>query len=161
MSPTSEPRAPIRLLKRGDAILCDPGDGGEPRPVKLAWARPVAGRGGPLSILDADRREVALLGGLGELDPESRRIAEAELAARYLVPRITRVIKTRAVFGVRYLHVETDRGERRFAFKDATRDVVWLDDDHVMLRDTMGCRYEINPFSGLDPVSLREAHRVL
>jgi hypothetical protein len=161
MSTTNGAPARIRLLRRGDAILCDAGDGREPRPVKLVWARPVADRGGPLSVLAADRHEVALLGGLDELDPESRQIAEQELAARYLVPRITRVIKTRAVFGMRYLHVETDRGERRLAFKDATRDAVWITDDHVMLRDTMGCRYEIRPFSGLDPVSLREARRVL
>ena len=30
-----------------------------------------------------------------------------------------------------------------------------------MLRDTMGCGYEIQPFSGLDPASQREAHKVL
>ena len=154
-------RVGIRLRRRGDQILLDSGDGQEGKPVKLLWARPVAGRGGPLSVMDNDRHEVALLDGLDGIDPESRRIAEEELAARYLVPHITRVIRTRACFGIRYLHVETDMGERSFAFKDATRDIVWINDDHVMLRDTMGCRYEIKSLSELDPASQREARRVL
>jgi len=153
--------ATIRLKRQGDQILLDAAGDQAAKPVKLVWARPIAGRGSHLSIMDAKHNEIALVNGLDALDPESRRIAEEELAKRYLVPRITRVIRTRACFGIRYLHVETDIGPRRFAFKNATRDVVWITDDHVMLRDTMGCRYEINPFSALDPVSQREAHRVL
>lgn len=161
MSAHDAERARIRLRRKGDQILFDTGDGQEGRPVRLLWARPIAGRGQHLSILDEKRNELGFVDGLDALDPESRRIAEDELAVRYLVPRITRVIRTRACFGVRYLHVQTEIGERKFAVKDATRDIVWLNDDHLILRDTMGCRYEIKPFSGLDPVSQREARRVL
>ena len=153
--------AGMRLRRRGDQVLLDSLNGQEPVPVKLLWARPISGRGTHLSILDDKRTELALLDGLATLDPESRRIAEEDLARRYLVPQITRVIRTRVCFGIRYLRVDTDLGRRDFAFKDASRNVVWISDDHVMLRDTMGCRYEIKPFSGLDPASQREVRRVL
>ena len=114
-----------------------------------------------MSILDTRKNEVVLLSSLEALDPDSRRIAEEELAARYFVPRITRVVQTLANFGIRYWHVETDRGERRFALKNASKNAFWLDDDHLMLRDTLGCLYEIKPYSGLDPRSVSEVEKVI
>ena len=150
----------IRFLRQGDTVVLRRGDDGD-TPVKLVWARPVSRRGGDICILDRDKREVGMLRGLDELDDESRRIAEEELSRRYLVPRITRVVRTSANFGIRYWHVETDRGERTFALKQASKNAVWIDDDHLMLRDTLGCRYEIRPFSELDLHSRAEVEKVI
>jgi len=151
----------IRFLRQGDEVLLQHEDDDRRTPVKLVWARPISGRNGEVCVLDRDKKELGMLNGLHELDDESRTIAEEELSRRYLVPRITRVVRTSANFGIRYWHVETDLGERTFALRHATKNAVWVDDDHLMLRDTIGCRYEIKPYSALDPRSRAQIEKVL
>jgi len=149
------------LFREADGVFIRFADGGEPRPVKLIWARPISGRGGQVSIVGEDKEEVMMIEGLDALDSDSRKVAEEALCSRYLIPRITRVIRAEATFGVRYWHVETTLGERRFALKNADRNAVWLSDDHLVLKDTLGARYEINPFSELDPRSQAEVEKVI
>ena len=150
-----------RLLEDGDRVLIRFGDDGEARPVKLVWARPISGRGGEVSVVGEDKEEVMMIESLEALDADSRRVAEKALSARYLLPRITRVVCAEAMFGVRYWHVETTLGERRFALKNADRNAVWLSDEHLVLKDTLGARYEIDPFSGLDARSQAEVEKVI
>ena len=57
--------------------------------------------------------------------------------------------------------VETNLGERRFALKHASKHAIWLTDDHLVLKDTLGCRYEIKPYSALDVRSRAEVEKVL
>jgi len=157
----SEREKQIRLHWEQDRVLMSRGEGAEGTPVKLVWARPITGRGGAISVLDAKKNELAMLENLDALDPDSRKVAEEELTKRYIVPRITRVIKTTANFGIRYWHVETDRGERRFALKNASKNAFWVSRDRLMLRDTMGCLYEIGSFSALDARSKSEVEKVI
>jgi len=161
MNESAQTKESIRLRRRGDRVVVDTGDGAEPKPVRLVYARPVADRGGTVSVLDEKNNELAILANLDSLDPESRKVAEEELSGRYLIARITRVVSTRATYGVRYWHVETERGERRFAIKHTSKNATWVADDHLVLRDTLGCRYEINPFSALDRRSQAEVEKVL
>ena len=163
----------IRLVRRGDEVFARFVGDGDDTPVKLVWARPVSARGGEVCIMHrkptdgADRdggagtREVLMLASLDCLEPESRRVAEEELGRRYLVPRITRVYRTSAHFGVRYWHVKTTLGERRFALRHASKNAIWITDDHLVLRDTMGCLYEIQPYSALDATSRAEVEKVI
>jgi hypothetical protein len=136
-------------------------DGGEPVPVKVLWVRPISGRGREVSIVGLDKKELCLLGSLDCLEPASRRVAEEELNRRYLVPRITRVRRTSAHFGNRYWDVQTDRGPRRFLMRDPNKNAVWVTEDRLVIRDSLGNRYEIEAFSKLDPVSRTEAERVM
>ena len=151
----------FRLVREGDEVFVEFADGRERALVKAVWARPITARNSSLSFVGRDKEEVCMVKSLDELDAESRGIAEDELARRYLLPRITRVKSARATFGVRYMRVETDRGERHFALKNASKNAVWINDDHLVLRDTLGCRYEVKPFSGLDQRSRTEIERVL
>ena len=163
----------IRLVRRGDEVFVRLGGDGDETPVKLVWARPVSARGGEVCLMSrrpvgegdtggpAGAEEVLMLPSLDVLEPESRRVAEEELARRYLVPRITRVLRTSANFGVRYWHVHTTLGERRFALRHASKNALWVTDDHLVLRDTMGCRYEIRPYSALDAASRAEVEKVI
>jgi hypothetical protein len=121
----------------------------------------VSGRGRQVCFLDEQKREVLMIDSLDGLDPESRRVAEAELERRYLIPKITRVVRTAAHFGSRYWEVETDRGPRRFAMKDPAKNAVWISDDHLILRDTLGNRYEIPSFATLDQWSRSQVAKVL
>ena len=151
----------FRLVCKKDRVAMRPADGSPDVPVRVAWARPVHGRGGEVCLLDEHKREIAMLPGLHCLDPESRRIAQDELAKRYLIPRIIRIIRTDAYFGNRYWFVVTELGVRRFAMKDPFRSVTWVSQDHMVIRDTLGNRYEINPFSGLDPFSQSEVMKII
>jgi hypothetical protein len=142
-------------------VLLRVADDGPQVAVRPAWTRPVSARGAEVSFLDTDKHEVLMIESLDCLDPESRAIAEAELDKRYLIPRITKVHRTEAHFGNRYWDVETDRGRTRFALREPHRNATWLGDDRVILRDTLGNRYEIHSFCELDAASRAQALKVI
>ncbi len=141
-----------RLTRKLDRVYVH-FENGEQRPAKLVWAKPISGMGREISIIDDDKKEIHMLKSLDCLDPESREIAAHELEQRYLVPKITRVDGIVAAFGNRYWDVRTDRGERRFVMKDPTKNVIRVRKDQLILRDTLGNRYEIESLAHLDTKS--------
>jgi len=151
----------FRLLREGDQVFLRFGDGETKTPVKLVWVRPISARGAEVSFIGPEKEELLMLSSLDALDPESRKIAEEEISRRYIFPRITRVVSATAFFGVRYWHVETDLGERRFALKNASKNAVWISQDHLVLNDTLGCRYEVKPYSALDARSRQRIEKVI
>jgi hypothetical protein len=152
---------PVQLMRRHDQVcVCRDGET-EPVPVKVVWMRPVSGVGQEVALLDEKKREVAMLRSLDELDTGSRAIAEEELQRRYLMAKIHRVINAWAQLGTRYLHVETDRGVRQFVIKNPNRDLIWLSSDHIVIRDTLGNRYEIASLAGLDAASRARLESVI
>ena len=133
----------------------------EERPVRIVWARPISKRGGHVSILDVEtKKELVLIEDIDDLDAESRTVADAALDERYMLPIITRVRQTDPHFGNRYWNVETDRGAREFVVKDVNRNVIWVSDDHLVIRDTLGNRYEIPSLSALDRRSQMNVDKV-
>jgi hypothetical protein len=68
---------------------------------------------------------------------------------------VSRVKRIDVQFGTRYWEVDTDRGPRWFALREPGKNVVWLSDDRLVLRDTAGNRYEIADLSALDARSRR------
>ncbi len=128
--------------------------------VRPVWARPVRGRQAEIALLDEKQKEVVLTS-LEAVDSASRSILEEELTRRYLIPQITRVTRTLVHFGNRYWSVETDRGPRQFHMKEPRKNVVWVSDDHLVLRDTLGNRYEIPSLSTLDARSQSLVERVM
>lgn len=151
----------FRLTRDGDEIFISFADSDGRTAVKLVWARPISNRGGEVSVVGPEKREIVMIPDLSTLDEESRKVAEEALALRYVAPRITRVIKAAAYFGLRYWEVETDMGPRKFALKNAAKNAIWPGPDHLVLQDTMGCRYVINPYSALDDRSKKEIDRVI
>jgi len=151
----------FKLIRKLDRVHIRFDDGAEEKPVKLVWARPVSGAGQEISVVDQDKKEVVMIRHLDDLDPESRQIAEEELDQRYLMSRITRVVKTVASFGSRYWDVETTRGRQKFLMKDPSKNVIWVTDDRMVIRDTVGNRYEIESYSALDAKSKVEIERVI
>jgi len=156
-----KPEREFVLLRKHDQVVIRFADGGDELPVRLTWARPIYGRGCEVSLLDEHKHEVLTLPGLDCLDVESRRVAEDELTKRYLVARIKRVIHAEAHFGNRYLHVETEQGVRRLAMKDPARNAIWVTDDRLIVRDSLGNRFEVPSFSALDPASRVELMKVI
>lgn len=151
----------IRLEREGDQLILVKSEPPLRTPVTPVWVRPITGRGVEISLLDSEKREVLMAPDLSAFDPESSALVEAELDRRYLIARITQVRQTETLFGTQYWNVVTDKGSCRLALKKDSRNAVWIDDDHLILRDTLGNRYEIHPFSGLDERSRRNILKVL
>jgi len=156
-----KPAAPFMILRKLDQVFLRPNDGTGEIPVRLAWARPIYDRGSDICILNEKKREVVMVSSLDALDSDSRRIAEEELNKRYLIPRIIRVNSAYAHLGNRYWHVETEIGPRTFLMKDPTRGVTWITQDHLILRDTLGNRYELASLAALDAFSRAEVLKVI
>ena len=154
----------IRLFKRQDSLLAafDGQSDEEGTPIRLVVARPISGRDQQVSIMDSKgRKELAWLRSLGELDAASCKLAEEALWLSYRISKIQRVKESYVNHGHRYLKVETDRGERYFNLREPGTNVVRLTDDQMVIRDSMGNRYEIESLLALDEDSRVHLDRVL
>ena len=122
--------------------------------VTARYLRPLTSRT-EVVLLDEKGREIATLMTLDDLPAEQRRMLENVLEERYHLVTITKVHDVDVLFGTRYWSVETDRGPRRFALREPGKNVTWLGERHLVLRDTAGNRYEIPDTDALDARSRR------
>jgi len=130
--------------------------------VNLVYPRPISQRTGEVSIIAAEtKKEVDWLNNLDELDPISREVAEAALYDRYRIAIIQSVSHSHVNHGHRYLKVETDRGSRYFNLKEPGKNVTNLTPDHLIIRDSMGNRYEVPSLKALDEESRERLEMVL
>jgi hypothetical protein len=151
----------ITLVRKHDQLFAC-GESGDLTPVRLVYARPISARDQEVSVLHAKKgQELAWLPNLDALDAESRAIAEAELAARYCIAIIENVQESKVNHGHRYLKVDTDRGFRYFHLKEPGKNVTYLTPDHLVIRDSMGNRYEIPSLAALGPESCERLNRVI
>jgi len=148
------------LLEREGRLLLPPTGGGEAIPVTVRWLRPLTDRSG-IVFLDAKGREVLTARSLDAIAPGVRPAVERELRERYVLPTIERVRRIQVRFGTRYWEVDTDRGPRWFALKEPGKNVTWLSERRLVLRDTAGNRYEITDLDALDPASRRAVRSTL
>lgn len=161
MNPRDSTRqAPMLEIREGKLRARWPGDP-EDTPVKLLLARPLTAPDGPVSVVDEQKHERALLPAVSAFDPDSRRLAEAELAQRYFRPAVRAVLAVSLSGGNRFVHVTTDRGERRFAMRDPHRNIVWITPDRLLLIDITGTRYEVRSWRSLDAVSRKRLERIM
>ncbi|MEO0414787.1 MAG: DUF1854 domain-containing protein [Verrucomicrobiota bacterium] len=152
----------ITLSRRGDAIFAETETLDEPVEVKLVYARPVSDRSGSVSVIQSKgKEELAWIDSIADLDDASRSIAEAALLERYQVNQINAIDHSFVNHGHRYLRVQTQRGERYFNLKEPGKNVTWLSDDHVVIRDSMGNRYEVPSIASLSQDSRERLERVL
>ena len=75
---------------------------------------------------------------ISSMDPACRTPPREVLQERYHMSRVERVTDSQITFDTHYWTVETDRGSREFAFKEPGKNVTWLNDDHIVIRDTGG-----------------------
>ena len=150
------------LERRGDSIFAEGPPLEEPTRVILVYARPITARSREISILDAkSKEEIAWLADLKDLDKKSRRIAKEALYDRYRISIVQSVEHSFVNHGHRYLKVQTDRGFHYFNLKEPGKNVTHLSDDHLVIRDSMGNRYEIPSLAALDPESRARLELVL
>ena len=144
----------LTLAWNGGRLQATVADRNEPVSVRIMYAQPLTARR-EIVLLDGDSKEVATLHGLEELDERSQEVARAALADRYHLPQITRVVRAVFQYGTRYFEVETDHGSVTFALREPGKNVSWLTQDRLVLRDTMGGPFEVPSLAALDSRSRR------
>lgn len=151
-----------RLWRENGALMYQDAGGGEPRPARMVWARPLSGRGGPVSVMLAGKKkELAYIASLDQLSEDSRRIALEELDAGAVLPVITVIHEVKPRFGNYYWDVETDRGRRKFLLSSPENNTYRSRPDAIVIKDVSGNSYEISSLSGLSRASRREMERAL
>jgi hypothetical protein len=120
--------------------------------VTVRYLRPLTA---PVEIvfLDEKSREVATLESVDVLTGEQRGIVEEALRERYHLLKIVKVHGVDVRFGMRYWRVDTDRGYRWFTLREPGKNVSWITERHLVLRDSAGNRYEISDIDALDAPS--------
>lgn len=144
----------IGPVSRNGRLWLERPDRDAPVAVTPRYLRPLTGRA-EIVFLDDKDREVVTIRSIDALQGEGRRLVETALQRRYHLAVIRRVDRLEVRMGTRYWHVVTDRGPRAFALREPGKNVSWLSDHHIVLRDTAGNRFEIPDLRALDPRSRR------
>jgi hypothetical protein len=105
--------------------------------------------------------EILLVPNLEDLNPESLKAANEELARRYLTAQVETILEARTEFGATYWTVETERGTRELVTQSLQENAQWLSPTHLMLIDVDGNRFELSDINALDPKSQQLLHSVI
>lgn len=129
--------------------------------VRPAWASPLSNPNRFLSLLDGKGDEILTIHEPKELPGSSLTAVKEELRRRYLTATVTVVELAKVEFGATYWHVDTDRGPRDFVTQSLQENAQWLSDDHLLLIDVDGNRFEIPSVAALDVKSRGFIQRIL
>ncbi len=147
-----EPGEVVARWEPEAARLCvQIGTGEKSADVRAAMAFPVTAPGEYVEFRDAKGEPVGMLRSLDGLEPESRKAVEAALAARYMIPRVTRVLElAERVHFVLHWRVETDRGEREFFTESPREAVKYLSAERIRVTDLAGNHYDLPALAEFD-----------
>ena len=98
---------------------------------------------------------------ISSIDPACRTLARAALLERHYMPRIECATDSHIIFGTQYWTVETEKGPREFAVEEPGKNVTWLNDDHIVIRDTAENRFELESLESLDAASRARSLTIL
>ena len=150
----TRPEGAIHLRLEIEDSLCIPN-------AKVRRAFPLSRPDGFLSLQGADGKEIAMLRGLDEVEPSSRRLLDEELDRRYFTPRIERIVGLRQDAGMWRFAVETQRGPAEFFVRNWRDSAVEIARDRWQIMSVDGGRFEIPNLGALDPGSLRLLDQLL
>ena len=108
-----------------------------------------------LSVVDKENKEVGIIRDLRGWPHEPLALIREELARRYLVPHILRIISCRDQFDFSIWEVETDRGPIKFHVRRHQENIQRPLPHRVTLTDIEGNRYDITDINELDEESRR------
>jgi hypothetical protein len=105
------------------------------------------------SVRDGGGKEVGLIVNPAGLDPENRRLVEADLERRYMTATVRRIRSVEERFGTVDWAVETQHGLNRFTTRDLRDNVLRPAPGRILFTDVEGNRYEIPDLKALDAQS--------
>ncbi len=129
--------------------------------VKPVWSAPLSHPTKYLSLMNGKGEEILLVPNLEDLNSESLKAANEELARRYLTAQVQTILDARTEFGATYWTVETERGTRELVTQSLQENAQWLSPTHLMLIDVDGNRFELTDINALDAKSQQLLHSVI
>ncbi|MGN1097357.1 MAG: DUF1854 domain-containing protein [Clostridia bacterium] len=87
------------------------------------------------------RKEYGVIEDLSAFGGAQRELIDKELARRYFVPEVTKVVKVKEEYGHSYWETETTAGNRNFTVFDLNSNLLNLGNNRVMIIDVDGNRY--------------------
>ncbi len=121
--------------------------------LKATLLFPMTDRRSYIQLKDANDNEIGILRSFEGLDERSRGILESEIEKAYFIPAITKINSITDRFGVDIWDVETEKGPRSFEVAGKKRSIRYVTNDHIIIRDIDGNRYEIKSLNALDKAS--------
>lgn len=116
---------------------------------------PVSGLMHYISLLDEEGNEQMIIRNIDNLLPESKQALLDCLNERYMIPKITRLVKRTEKFEIWMWTVETDRGEYTFEIINSYQSIKILYDGRILIKDGNDNRYEIPDLYALDKRSIK------
>ena len=143
--------APLTLYcNAAGQLVCRSADGREHVGVQPARAFPIsAPHEGGVSLLDAERHEIAWIADLAALPADARDVLDAALAAREFMPVIEKLEAVSSFVCPSTWNVVTDRGATRFTLK-GEEDIRPMSSGTLIITDAHGVQYLILHPDALD-----------
>ncbi len=116
---------------------------------------PISGLMKYISLLDEEGNEVMIIRDIEQLMPDSKQAILSCLNERYMIPKITRLIKRTEKFKIWMWTVETDRGIYTFEIINSYQTIKILYDGRILIKDGNDNLYEIPDLYALDKRSIK------
>ena len=111
---------------------------------------PVSAKQRYISLIDEERKEVAIITDATKLDEQSYKALEQSLSDYYILPKIQKVNFISWKHGTLTVIAVTDYGECTFKVRSRPQNIKRLADGRVLIRDINDNRYEIIDSSKMD-----------
>ncbi len=111
---------------------------------------PISAKQQYISLLDEDRKEIAIITDATKLDDQSRNALDRSLNDYYVLPKISKVNYINWKHGTLTVIAVTDYGECTFKVRSRPLNIKRLADGRVLIKDINDNRYEITDSSKMD-----------
>ncbi len=109
-----------------------------------------------ISVTDKDNIELGMIKDLTVFEGDDLQILRDELARKYFIIKIRKILSVKEQYGFSYWHTECDEGEFKFTVQDTYRSITKLNSDRLYISDADGNRYEIESIKALDKKSYKK-----
>ena len=146
--------AALRLwIDEYEDLVVDLDDGEPPRAVSATRCYPITHPTQWIVLHDGDQEEIGLIADAADLPADSRKALESELQRTYILPRITAIHEIVDRHSIPAWRVDTDRAPRELEIASSRRDIRFLGEGRVLIRDAEGNHFEIPDYRRLDAES--------
>jgi len=104
-----------------------------------------------VSVLSPDSIEIGIIASLDDFGEADRQLLKSELKRKYYICKLVSVESIRDRFGFSYWKAKSADGELSFTVRDAHNSIRTNPDGKIQITDIDNNRYELEPFSTLDP----------
>ena len=105
---------------------------------------------------DDKQTELGMIESLGIFDADTVKLIENQLAIRYFMPEVIKILSVKEEYGHTYWQVLTDKGERSFTSPSGSSGAVVRKGNRVIIRDSEQNRYEIKDVTKLTAKELKK-----